>query len=129
MNVIAGYKPPTDGKVFIGGCNISERPLEAKKMLGYLPEIPLFILNSSCIIFKVRMRIKGRQERKRESHIHEIMELVKITDVKDRLIKNLSKGYRQRVGLAQALVSNLMCLFLMNLQRGLIQNKYKKSVH
>lgn len=107
MNVITGYRPPTEGRVLIGGYDISEKPLEAKKRLGYLPETPpLYPELKVKSYLKFVCDLKGVSREKRESHIHEIMDLVKITDVKDRLIKNLSKGYRQRVGLAQALVSN-----------------------
>lgn len=107
MNVITGYRPATEGSVFIGGYEISEKPLEAKKRLGYLPEVPpLYPELKVKSYLKFICGLKGVSGDKRESHINEIMELVKITDVKDRLIKNLSKGYRQRVGLAQALVSN-----------------------
>lgn len=113
MNVITGYKPPTQGRVTIGGYDISDKPLEAKKRLGYLPEIPPLYPDLKVKAYlKFVCDLKGVGREKRESHIHEIMELVKITDVKDRLIKNLSKGYRQRVGLAQALVSNPDVLIL-----------------
>ncbi len=107
MNVITGYRPPTEGKVLIGGYDIAEKPLEAKKRLGYLPEIPpLYPELKVKSYLKFICDLKGYSRQKRESHINEIMDLVKIADVKDRLIKNLSKGYRQRVGLAQALVSS-----------------------
>lgn len=113
MNVITGYRPPTEGKVLIGGYDIAEKPLEAKKRLGYLPEIPpLYPELKVKSYLKFICDLKGYSRQKRESHINEIMDLVKITDVKDRLIKNLSKGYRQRVGLAQALVSSPDVLIL-----------------
>lgn len=113
MNVITGYKPPTEGRVLIDGFDISEKPREAKRRLGYLPEIPPLYPDLKVKSFlKFACDLKGVNREKRESHISEIMELVKITDVKDRLIKNLSKGYRQRVGLAQALVSNPDVLIL-----------------
>ncbi len=113
MNVITGYKPPTAGKVFIEGYDISERPIDAKRRLGYLPEIPPVYPEMKVKGYlKFVCDLKGVKRDKRESHIKDIMELVKITDVKDRLIKNLSKGYRQRVGLAQALISNPDVLIL-----------------
>ncbi len=113
MNVITGYRPPTEGKVLIGGYDIAEKPLEAKKRLGYLPEIPpLYPELKVKSYLKFICDLKGYSRQKRESHINEIMDLVKIADVKDRLIKNLSKGYRQRVGLAQALVSSPDVLIL-----------------
>jgi ABC-2 type transport system ATP-binding protein len=113
MNVLTGYKPPTEGKVFIEGIDISERPIDAKKRLGYLPEIPPIYPDMKVKSYlKFVCDLKGVSRDRRESHICEIMDLVKITGVKDRLIKNLSKGYRQRVGLAQALVSNPDVLIL-----------------
>jgi ABC-2 type transport system ATP-binding protein len=113
MNVITGYRSPTEGRVLIGGYDISEKPIEAKKRLGYLPEIPpLYPELKVKSYLKFVCDLKGVSREKRESHIQEIMDLVRITDVKDRLIKNLSKGYRQRVGLAQVLVSNPDVLIL-----------------
>lgn len=113
MNVITGYKPPTEGRVIIGGFDISKKPLFAKRKLGYLPEVPpLYPELKVKSYLKFVCDLKSVSRVKRESHINKIMELVKITDVQDRLIKNLSKGYRQRVGLAQALVSNPEVLIL-----------------
>lgn len=113
MNVITGYRAATEGRVLIGGYDISEKPIEAKKRLGYLPEIPpLYPELKVKSYLKFVCDLKGVSREKRESHIHEIMDIVRITDVKDRLIKNLSKGYRQRVGLAQVLVSNPDVLIL-----------------
>ncbi len=113
MNVITGYRPPTEGRVLVGGYDVFEKPFEAKKRLGYLPEIPpLYPELKVKSYLKFVCDLKGVGREKRKSHINEIMDLVKITDVKDRLIKNLSKGYRQRVGLAQALVSDADVLIL-----------------
>ncbi len=113
MNVITGYRPPSEGSVLIGGYNISEKPIEAKKRLGYLPEIPPLYPDLKVKSYlKFVCDLKGISREKRESHILEVMDLVKITEVKDRLIKNLSKGYRQRVGLAQALISDPDVLIL-----------------
>lgn len=113
MNVITGYKPPTEGQVIIGGFDMSEKPLEAKKKLGYLPEIPPVYHEMKVKSYlKFVCDLKGVSREKREAHIQEIMDTVRIADVKDRLIKNLSKGYRQRVGFAQALVSDPDVLIL-----------------
>ncbi len=107
MNIITGYKPPTAGKVFIGGYDMSQKPLEAKKRLGYLPEIPpLYPELKVKSYLQFVCDLKGVRREKRKFQIDRVMDLIKITDVQDRLIKNLSKGYKQRVGLAQALVSN-----------------------
>lgn len=113
MNVITGYKPPTEGCVMIDGIDIAENPLEAKKKLGYLPEIPPLYPDLKVISYlKFVAELKGVARETREAHLAEIMELVKISDVRDRIIKNLSKGYKQRVGLAQALISNPDILIL-----------------
>ena len=113
MNVITGCKPATEGRVLIAGYDVAEKPLEAKKHLGYLPEIPPIYPELKVKSYlKFICGLKGVSREKRESHINEIMDLVKIMDVKDRVIKNLSKGYRQRVGLAQALISKPDVLIL-----------------
>jgi ABC-2 type transport system ATP-binding protein len=113
MNIITGYKPPTEGSVNIDGYNLHENPLEAKKRLGYLPEQPPLYPDLTVLSYlRFVAELKGVTREKRKTHLAEIMELAKITDVRDRLIKNLSKGYRQRVGLAQALVSNPDILIL-----------------
>jgi ABC-2 type transport system ATP-binding protein len=113
MNIITGYKPPTEGSVNIDGYDLAKNPLEAKKRLGYLPEQPPLYSDLTVLSYlRFVAELKGVTPQKRQAHLSEIMELVKITDVRDRLIKNLSKGYKQRVGLAQALVSNPDILIL-----------------
>ena len=113
MNVITGYKPATRGSVTIGGFDIAEQPLKAKKMFGYLPEIPpLYPELRVRSYLKFVCELKGVPRAKRGPHIQDIMEGVKIADVKDRLIRNLTKGYRQRVCLAQALIADPEVLIL-----------------
>lgn len=113
MNIITGYRTPSEGKVFIDGINLQESPVEAKKKIGYLPEIPPLYPELKVISYlRFISELKGVKRDKREEHIKEIMELVKINDVRDRLIKNLSKGYKQRLGLAQALISRPDVLIL-----------------
>ena len=113
MNMIAGYLPMTAGKVTIFGSDVSKEPVKAKKNLGYLPEIP-------PVYPDMRVReylsfcagLKRISVTKKSKEIARVMELLKITDVKDKLIKNLSKGYKQRVGFAQALLGNPKFLIL-----------------
>ena len=112
MNILTGYLSMTQGKVEIDGFDVSEYPEEAKKRIGYLPEIPPLYID-----MKVREYLNFIYDLKKVSfpkkpHIDEILKLVKIDNVQNRLIKNLSKGYRQRVGLAQALVGNPDVLIL-----------------
>lgn len=105
MNIITGYIASTQGEVLINGHNILEEPEEAKKHIGYLPELPPLYFEMTVIEYlKFSADLKKIPKVDREKMISEVMELVKITDVKGRLIKNLSKGYKQRVGLAQAIL-------------------------
>lgn len=105
MNMITGYIASTEGKVVIDGHDILEEPEEAKKCIGYLPEQPPLYFDMTVLEYmKFAADLKKIPKKERESMIEEVMDMVKITDMKNRLIKNLSKGYRQRVGLAQAIL-------------------------
>ena len=105
MNMITGYIASTEGKVVIDGHDILEEPEEAKKCIGYLPEQPPLYFDMTVQEYmKFVADLKKIPRKERESMIEEVMDMVKITDMKNRLIKNLSKGYRQRVGLAQAIL-------------------------
>lgn len=105
MNMITGYIASTEGDVIINGHNILEEPEEAKKCIGYLPEQPPLYFDMTVLEYlKFAAELKKIPKQDREKMLEEVMDLVKISDVKDRLIKNLSKGYRQRVGLAQAVL-------------------------
>lgn len=105
MNMITGYIASTEGDIFIDGHNILDEPEEAKKKIGYLPEIPPLYLDMSVIEYlKFAAELKMIPKEKRSENIKEVMSTTKLESVKNRLIKNLSKGYRQRVGLAQALL-------------------------
>lgn len=104
MNIISGYIAATDGTVEINGYDIQKEPEKAKKCIGYLPEIPPLYSDMTVteyLRFVAELKKVPKEERKKQ--IQEIMEMTKISDVSDRLIKNLSKGYKQRVGLAQAI--------------------------
>ena len=105
MNIITGYLASTEGEVLINGHNILEEPEEAKKCIGYLPEMPPLYFDMTVLEYlKFVADLKKIPKDKKATMIEEIMDMVKITDMKNRLIKNLSKGYRQRVGIAQAVL-------------------------
>ena len=105
MNMITGYIASTEGKVVIDGHDILEEPKAAKKCIGYLPEMPPLYFDMTVLEYmKFAADLKKIPRNQKDKQIKEVMDMVKITDMKDRLIKNLSKGYRQRVGLAQAIL-------------------------
>ena len=104
MNIITGYLTPTSGTVTVGGVDVFSEPMKVKKMIGFLPEQPpLYIDMTVWEYLTFVYELKGCKLNK-QAHLSEICELVKITDVKNRLIKNLSKGYKQRVGIASAII-------------------------
>ena len=106
MNILTGYLSSTSGKAYIDGVDILEHPIEAKRTIGFLPEQPPLYQDMTVEEYlNFVYDLKGCTL-DRESHLSEIYSVVKIADVKKRLIKNLSKGYKQRVGIAQALVSD-----------------------
>jgi ABC-2 type transport system ATP-binding protein len=114
MNIITGYLSANSGAAYIGGVDILENPVAAKRKVGYLPEQPpvypdMTVEEYLNFIFDLK-RVAGSAKRK--PHLAEICELVGLTDHYKRLIRNLSKGYKQRVGLAQALTGNPEVLIL-----------------
>ena len=105
MNMITGYIASTEGKVRINGHDILEDPKEARKCIGYLPEQPPLYFDMTVQEYmEFAADLKKIPKANKKTMIEEAMELVKISDMRDRLIKNLSKGYKQRVGLAQAVL-------------------------
>lgn len=105
MNIMTGYLAATEGEVVINGHNIFDEPEEAKKSIGYLPELPPLYMDMTPFEYlNFVAELKKIKKDKRMEMIADVMKLVKITDVSNRLIRNLSKGYRQRVGLAQAIL-------------------------
>ncbi|MBQ7968924.1 MAG: ABC transporter ATP-binding protein [Clostridia bacterium] len=105
MNIMTGCLAATDGQVLINGHDIFQEPKAAKKCIGYLPELPPVYMDMTPIEYLTFVgKARGVNKAELVSQIEEIMEMTGIDNVKNRLIKNLSKGYRQRVGLAQALV-------------------------
>ena len=106
MNILTGYLSSTSGTAEINGINMLENPIEAKSMIGFLPEQPPLYQDMTVEEYlNFVYELKGCKL-DREAHLEEIINVVKIADVRKRLIKNLSKGYKQRVGIAQALVSD-----------------------
>ncbi|MFY9175748.1 MAG: ATP-binding cassette domain-containing protein [Caldicoprobacterales bacterium] len=113
MNIITGYISATEGTVTVDGYDILDNPEEVKKRIGYLPEFPPLYIDMTVKEFlNFVFEIKKANTKNKKQEMERIMELVRITDVQNRLIKNLSKGYKQRVGLAQALVGNPSVLIL-----------------
>ncbi len=113
MNIIAGYLPSTGGTVVVNGYDITEQAAKAKQCIGYLPEIPPVYPDmrvEEYLMFAAG--IKGVPRKERRSQVASVMERLRITDVNRRLIRNLSKGYKQRVGFAQALLGNPKILIL-----------------
>jgi len=107
MRVITGFLPPTEGKVLVAGFDVVEEPLEAKRRTGYLPETPPIYPDMTVAEYLTFVaRIKNVSRRDIETRLDEVMEKCAVAHVRDRQIGKLSKGYRQRVGLAQALIHN-----------------------
>ena len=112
MNMLTGYLSSSGGQALINGVDILEDPVRAKKDIGYLPEQPPLYLDMTVMEYLNFVYSLKKCKLPKASHLAEICSLVKITDVSKRVIRNLSKGYKQRVGLAQALVGNPRVLIL-----------------
>ena len=114
MNIITGYLSATEGSVKLDGHDILEEPQAVKRRIGYMPELPPAVpRHDRPGLPRLRLRHQGRRARRaREGGMDRAMELLKIPDVRGRLIKNLSKGYKQRVGIAQALIGTPPVLIL-----------------
>lgn len=113
MNILTGYISSTSGSVKIDGHDILDEPNEVKKKIGYLPELPplytdMIVKDYLDFVYDLK-KVKGKNK---AEHIQSVMDIVKINDVKGRKIANLSKGYKQRVGLAQALIGDPEVLIL-----------------
>lgn len=107
MNIMTGCLAPTEGQVLIGGHDILEEPKAAKRLIGYLPEQPpLYFDRTPAEYLRFVAEAKGIPVRQIPEQIASVMEKTQITQVADRLIRHLSKGYRQRVGIAQALLGD-----------------------
>ncbi len=112
MNIITGYLSSDSGEVLINGVNILNNPIEAKKHIGYLPEIPPLYNDMTTEKYLRFIFDLKRVRLPRQAHLDQICQQVGIQDVRGRIIKHLSKGYRQRIGLAQALIGDPQVLIL-----------------
>ena len=112
MNMITGYISSTSGTVTIDGSEILEDPKATKQKIGYLPEIPPLYIDMTVRKYLEFMFDLKKVKLPKKEHVAEVMRLVQITEQSERIIKNLSKGYRQRVGFAQALLGNPPVLIL-----------------
>ena len=107
MRILTGYMPPTDGRATVAGFDVFRQSLEARRHIGYLPEtVPLYTEMTPRAYLDFIGKIRGLDARTRRARIEDVAEKVRITDMLSRIIGKLSKGYRQRVGLAQALLSD-----------------------
>mgnify|MGYP001622932567 FL=1 len=113
MNIMTGCLSATAGHVRIDGHDIFDEPNQAKKLIGYLPEQPPLYMNETPVEYlRFVGRAKGLKKPELEQQIEDVIQQTKIEDVKNRLISKLSKGYRQRVGIAQALLGNPKVIIL-----------------
>jgi ABC-2 type transport system ATP-binding protein len=113
MNIITGYLSATEGSVTLDGHDILEEPHEVKKMIGYMPEIPPLYMDMTVSEYlSFVCDIKSVPRKRRKDDMARAMEMVKVVDVRGRLVKNLSKGYKQRVGIAQAMIGSPAVLIL-----------------
>ena len=105
MNIITGYLAASEGTVTIDGHDVQQDPEEAKKCIGYLPELPPLYMDMTVKEYlRFAAELKKVSKAERREQVEQVMDMTGITAMQDRLIKNLSKGYRERVGLAQALL-------------------------
>lgn len=112
MSIITGYLSYTEGSVKVDGMEVLENPIEVKKKIGYLPEHPPLYMDMTVSEYLNFVYDLKKIDLNRQEHINKVMSMVKITDVKGRIIKNLSKGYKQRVGFAGALIGDPEILIL-----------------
>jgi ABC-2 type transport system ATP-binding protein len=113
MRVLTGYMPPTEGRAIVAGFDVLDQPIEAKRRTGYLPETPPLYPDMTVKEYlDFVAKVKGVPPGGRRERIRQVMERVRIVDMADRMCSKLSKGYRQRVGLAQAIIHNPDVLIL-----------------
>ena len=113
MNMMTGYLAPTEGQILINGYDVAEDPMEARKCIGYLPEIPPLYPDMTVLEYlRFAAELKQVPKNERSTEIERVMDETRIKDMENRLIRHLSKGYKQRVVLAQALLGDPEVLIL-----------------
>lgn len=113
MNILTGYLPYTEGSVKVGGFEIMENPEQVKQQIGYLPELPPLYQDMTVGEYlSFICDLKHVPKAKQKAHLDDVLYMAKIGDIRKRMIRNLSKGYKQRVGVAQALIGNPPILIL-----------------
>jgi ABC-2 type transport system ATP-binding protein len=105
MRILTGYMPATEGKAVVAGFDVFEQPLDAKRRTGYLPETPPLYPDMTVVEYlDFVAKIKGVAATDRKTRVKAVMERARVADMAGRMCSKLSKGYKQRVGLAQALI-------------------------
>ena len=113
MKILSGFMPATSGRAVLAGYNVFEEPMQVRRSLGYLPEVPPLYPDLTVLEYlRFVAGLKGLVRRDKERHCQDAMERVNVASQKNRLIRNLSKGFQQRVGIAQALLGNPAVLIL-----------------
>jgi ABC-2 type transport system ATP-binding protein len=113
MRMITGYMPASGGTIKVDGYDVADQPLEVRRRIGYLPENPPLYTDMKVLGYlQFVAKLKGVKSSALSDEVHRVMETVNITDVKDRVISKLSKGYKQRVGIAQAMLNDPPVLIL-----------------
>jgi ABC-2 type transport system ATP-binding protein len=124
MRILTGFIPATSGKVTVAGFDVFERPLEVKRRIGYLPEVPPVYEDLDAVNYLLFVgRLKGLVGKKLRQEVDRVVETCGVKEVRTRRIGNLSKGYRQRIGLAQALLNDPDVLILDEPTIGLDPNQ------
>src|SRR2546421_586891 len=128
MRVLTCFLPPTAGTAQVAGFDVLEQPLEVKKRIGYLPETPPLYPDMEVVEYLIFVgKLKGLAAADVPKRVDEVCDRCAITDVKSKLLGKLSKGYRQRVGLAQAILHNPDVLILDEPTAGLDSQQKKQT--